>query len=120
MFNDFGDKLTIFMAASEDKRCDMIFDNYAIIKTLPRDPKWDIYKKLAIDYNPANIRFIRNPSLLLAKYAMDKSITAFSYIVKPSEEVQIYAVTKDARLISKIEHPSEAVQLAAVKNVQIL
>lgn len=68
-----------------------------------------------VDYRPAAIRYMSNPSTDVQLQAVKRDPYAIKYIDRPSEQIQAYAVEQDGLVISEIDDPSDYVKMLAVK-----
>ena len=66
--------------------------------------------------DPFNIKFFKNPSMLLQEIAVTLNPETIKNINNPSEAVQIIAVSQNGYLLKYIENPSIEVQTAALIN----
>ena len=63
-----------------------------------------------------NLEYLKNPSELAIKQALNQSGWAIKYVKSPSESLQLLAVSKNYDALRFIKEPSEPVQLAAIQH----
>ena len=90
------------------------------MKKFDRNKEMELYKTEeeqleAINENPYNIVYIKNPSEEMKLESVKQDGCSIAFIKNPSEKVQLEAVQQDGSAIEFIKNPSEKIKLKAVE-----
>lgn len=86
-----------------------------IINFIGFDPKNEKEKLKAIEYNPTNIKYVKDIPEDVVFKVIKKDGRLIRYIKDPTEEMQLEAIRQEPNSIKWIKNPSEKIKLEVVK-----